>query len=49
MRSRYEVSTGNISNDDLLPLVEQNLDKIVKAFQQHTYVELGRSRLTIHR
>jgi len=43
------VSTGNIGNNDLLQLFEQNLGKIVEAFQQHTYVELGRNRLTIHR
>jgi predicted nuclease of predicted toxin-antitoxin system len=43
------VSTGNISNNDLLPLVDQSLGKIVGAFQQHTYVELGRVHLTIHR
>ena len=43
------VSTGNINNDDLLRLFEQNLGKIVEAFKQHTYVELGRSRLTTHR
>ena len=43
------VSTGNIKNNDLLELLEQNLEPIVAAFEHHTYVELGRNHLTIHR
>ncbi|MEM7124797.1 MAG: DUF5615 family PIN-like protein [Chloroflexota bacterium] len=42
------ISTGNIKNDDLLSLFEQNLDRIVEAFATHTYVELDRHHLTIH-
>jgi hypothetical protein len=30
-------------------LFEQNLEQIVAAFEHHTYVELGRSHLTLHR
>jgi len=43
------VSTGNISNNDLLGLFEQNLGPIVAAFEHHAYVELSRSHLTVHR
>ena len=43
------VSTGNTGNDELLRRFEQNLGKIVEAFQAHTFVELGRSHLTVHR
>jgi hypothetical protein len=43
------VTTMRSSNDELLRLFEQNLGKIVEAFRQHTYVELGRSHLTVHR
>lgn len=43
------ISTGNITNNDLLYLIEQNLMQIVDAFDQYTYVELTRTHLTIHR
>jgi predicted nuclease of predicted toxin-antitoxin system len=43
------VSTGNISNNDLLHLFEHNLGKIVEAFGEHTFVELTCNHLTIHR
>jgi len=42
------ISTGNIKNSDLHRLFEQNLGRIVEAFGLHSYVELGRSHLTIH-
>jgi predicted nuclease of predicted toxin-antitoxin system len=42
------ISTGNIKNSDLHQLVEQNLGRIVEAFGLHSYIELGRSHLTIH-
>lgn len=42
------VSTGNINNADLLRLFAQNLSRIVEDFEQHTYIELGLSHLTIH-
>ncbi|HEX3552610.1 MAG TPA: DUF5615 family PIN-like protein [Thermoanaerobaculia bacterium] len=43
------VSTGNIKNSELLQLFEQNLESITAAFEHHTYVELGRTHLTLHR
>lgn len=43
------VSTGNISNPDLLGLFESNPERIVAAFASYSYVELDRLHLTIHR
>lgn len=42
------VSTGNIRNADLLGLLAKNLERIVAAFQLHSFVELDRNHLTIH-
>jgi predicted nuclease of predicted toxin-antitoxin system len=42
------VSTGNIKNNDMLRLFQQNLDQIVEAFGTHTYIELDRNHMTIH-
>ena len=42
------VSTGNIKNNELLKLFEQNLDRLIEAFARYTYVELDRHYLTIH-
>lgn len=42
------VATGNISNDDLLRMFEQNLGQIAVALKNHTYIELDRSHLIIH-
>ncbi len=43
------ISTGNISNAELLKLVEDNHDSIVSALQQAAFVELGHRSLIIHR
>jgi len=42
------VSTGNISNNELLNLFVQNLSRIVSAFENCSYIELDRHHLTIH-
>jgi predicted nuclease of predicted toxin-antitoxin system len=42
------VSTGNIRNADLLNLFARNLERIVDAFQSHSFVELDRNHLIIH-
>ena len=42
------VSTGNIRNSDLDAIFERNLDSIVEAFAQHSFVEIDRSSLIIH-
>ena len=41
--------TCALKNNKLAGLFEQNLGLIVAAFEHHTYVELGRSHLTVHR
>ena len=42
------VSTGNIANPELLELLTHNLDRLVAAFAEHSYVELDRAHVTIH-
>ncbi|MEZ4620577.1 MAG: DUF5615 family PIN-like protein [Caldilineaceae bacterium] len=42
------VATGNIKNNELLQLFEQNLTRIVEALEVNFYVELGMNHLTIH-
>ena len=42
------ISTGNISNHELMRLVETNLPAIVAALSQHSFVELTRTSLTVH-
>lgn len=42
------VSTGNIKNAELERLFMQNLTQIVKAFEQHSFVEIDRTAVTIH-
>lgn len=42
------IATGNIKNNDLLQLFEQNLARIIDALDENFYVELGLNYLTIH-
>jgi len=42
------VSTGNINNNELLGIFEQNLERIIAAFESYSYIELDRHHLTIH-
>jgi predicted nuclease of predicted toxin-antitoxin system len=42
------VSTGNITNAELERLIKANFKEIVQAFEQHQYVELGRTLLAVH-
>jgi len=42
------VSTGNIRNADLESLFARNLDGIIEAFDQHSFVEIDRTSLIIH-
>ncbi len=42
------ISTGNIKNNDLLRLFEQNLGQLAEAFMAHSFVEMGRHHLIIH-
>ncbi len=42
------ISTGNISNDKLSQLFAANLAALEKAFNQHAFVELSGTAITIH-
>ena len=42
------ISTGNISNKDLERIFFQSLEQIQTAFEQYSFVELGRSTLICH-
>lgn len=42
------VATGNISNQELMRLFEENLDEIVAALEDADLVELGTTELTVH-
>jgi predicted nuclease of predicted toxin-antitoxin system len=42
------VSTGNITNKDLLELFNAHLPAIVSAISSHSFVEIDRRGLTIH-
>jgi predicted nuclease of predicted toxin-antitoxin system len=42
------ISTGNISNVDLEHLLRGNFPAIERAFESHSYVELGRTALLVH-
>lgn len=43
------ISTGNITNDDLLALIEPNLNEILSALEDARFVELAADRLVVHR
>lgn len=42
------VATGNIKNADLENLLQKNLNQLVEAFENHSYLELGRDAIVIH-
>jgi predicted nuclease of predicted toxin-antitoxin system len=42
------VATGNISNRDLLALFSNNLETVVEALSEATFVELGSAGLVLH-
>ncbi|WP_216859110.1 DUF5615 family PIN-like protein [Hymenobacter citatus] len=43
------VSTGNSSTNELIELFRRNLPELTKALQWHSYIELSREQLLIHR
>lgn len=43
------MTTGNITNNELLTLVETHLEAVVAAFDEADFVELGRTALVVHR
>lgn len=42
------ISTGNISNSELETLLFSQLDGIVRAFEEYSYLELSRTNLIYH-
>jgi predicted nuclease of predicted toxin-antitoxin system len=43
------VTTGNITNNELMAVVKANLEAIVSSFDDAAFVELGPDRLIVHR
>lgn len=43
------ISTGNISNEELLMLLEQNLTSIIDLFKTHSLIELDRKDIIVYR
>ena len=42
------ISTGNIGNDELITLFQQNITQLVDAFKTFDFVELNRANLICH-
>lgn len=42
------ISTGNITNNDLIALFERNIEQIIESLETHNFVELSQSAITIH-
>lgn len=42
------ITTGNISNQELIALFERNLEQIETAFENYSYLELSRTALIFH-
>lgn len=43
------ITTGNIPNDELLALFTQHEDRLLGLLAQHTFLELSRSQLVVHK
>lgn len=42
------VATGNIKNAELESLFKENISQLVKLFESHIFIELGRDAIVIH-
>ncbi len=42
------VSTGNIRNDELMPLFLANIDQIAEAFDTFDFIEINRTNVVFH-
>ena len=42
------VSTGNISNDELISLFQLNIDRLADAFKTFDFIELNRTNMICH-
>ena len=47
-RRLWLITTGNLPNDSLFRLIDRNLQGVVEALEKYNFVELSRSRLTVH-
>ena len=43
------IITGNIHNDELLALFARHDETLVRLLNQHTFLELSRSQLIVHK
>ena len=43
------ISTGNIHNDELLALFARHEETVVRLLDQHTFIELSRGQLIVHK
>jgi predicted nuclease of predicted toxin-antitoxin system len=43
-----QVTTGNITNQELEALFIANLPQLIELFQQHSLIELSRNEITVH-
>jgi predicted nuclease of predicted toxin-antitoxin system len=44
----FLISTGNISNPELIQIMQENLDSLEKALEEGVFVELTRTSLVVH-
>ncbi|OKH36581.1 hypothetical protein NIES2119_16250 [[Phormidium ambiguum] IAM M-71] len=42
------VTTGNITNNELVELFAKNLPQLVQLFQQHSLIEINRNAIAVH-
>lgn len=43
-----QITTGNISNQELINLFFSNLPRLIGLFQQHSVIELSRNSIIVH-
>ena len=43
------ITTGNIHNDELVALFARHEETLVRLLSQHTFIELSRSQLIVHK
>jgi predicted nuclease of predicted toxin-antitoxin system len=42
------VTTGNIKNQDLVAIFDENIGNLVTYFEHHSYIEIDRNNIIIH-
>ncbi len=42
------ITTGNIKNSDLISLLSNNLQEIITLFENHYFIEINQTQITIH-